>query len=124
MSQTVHLGYEVGTGEAVSIPVRHTAVVGQTQESGKTTTLEALIDRSALSAVAFLTKRGERSFAGARRIKPYFRDQADWQFVQSILESTLRQDQKFKQPWIYRCCEGSETLRDVQLRAAELETCT
>lgn len=42
MSEAIHLGYEVGTGAPVAVPLKHTAVTGQTQESGKTTTLEAL----------------------------------------------------------------------------------
>jgi hypothetical protein len=40
-------------------------VTGQTQEAGKTTTLEALISRRA-PRVAFVTKRGEGAFEGAR----------------------------------------------------------
>ena len=55
----VLLGYAVGTGEPVHIPIQHMVVTGQTQQSGKTTTLEALISRSGLSAVAFVTKRNE-----------------------------------------------------------------
>ena len=48
----IHLGYEIGTGKRVSIPLNHMAVIGQTQVSGKTTTLEALVDRSGLRAIA------------------------------------------------------------------------
>jgi hypothetical protein len=102
----IHLGYEVGTGKAVEIPLRHLAVTGQTQESGKTTTLEALIYRSKLRAVAFLTKRGESSFHRARRILPYFRQRSDWQFVRSILEATMRQGMKFQTSWIVKLCEA------------------
>lgn len=102
----IHLGYEVGTGKAVEIPLRHLAVTGQTQESGKTTTLEALISRSGLRAVAFLTKRGEASFHRARRISPYFRERTDWRFVQSILEATMRQGMKFQTSWIIKLCES------------------
>jgi len=102
----IHLGYEVGTGKAVEIPLRHLAVTGQTQESGKTTTLEALIYRSKLRAVAFLTKRGEASFHRARRILPYFRERCDWQFVRSILEATMRQGMKFQTSWIVKLCEA------------------
>ena len=54
MKGHVLLGYEVGTGNAVEIPLRHLAVTGQTQEAGKTTTLEALISRSGLRAVTFI----------------------------------------------------------------------
>jgi hypothetical protein len=120
-ARTVHLGFEVGSADPVEIPIRHMAVTGQTQESGKTTTLEALITRSGLPAIAFLTKRGEGSFSNARRVLPYFKERTDWQFVQSIIESVMRQDQKFKQPWIMRACEGARTLADVQRRAAKLE---
>lgn len=77
----IHLGFEVGTGQPIAVPLKHTVVSGQTQESGKTTTLEALISRSGLRAVAFVTKRGETSFVDAPRVPPYFRERADWQFV-------------------------------------------
>lgn len=111
---TVHLGFEVGSGKPVEIPLRHMVVTGQTQEAGKTTTLEALIHRAGLPAVAFVTKRGEQSFAGARRIQPYFRERADWQFVASVLEATMRERLKFERAWIIRASKGAKTLADVQ----------
>jgi len=86
----IALGYELVTGNLVEIPLRHTAVTGQTQESGKTTTLEALITRSGLRAVAFITKRGEKSFRLQTPIPPYFHEpQLDaetpmWRWVESI----------------------------------------
>lgn len=109
----IHLGYEVGTGKAVEIPLRHLAVTGQTQLSGKTTTLEALISRSGLRAVAFKTKRAEASFADVRTIPPYFRERADWQFVTSVLEAALRERVKFERGAIIRACKGTRTLADV-----------
>ncbi len=121
MSQKIHLGFEVGSGQPVAIPVRHMAVTGQTQESGKTTTLEALITRSGLPAIAFITKRGESGFRNSRRIKPYFRERADWQFVESIIESTMKEKKKFERAWIIRACEGAHTLADVQRRLPQLE---
>ena len=111
---TIHLGFEVGTGEPVGIPLKHLAVTGQTQESGKTTTLEALVSRAGLPALAFVTKRGETSFAGGRRIPPYFRDRADWQFVDQLLEAQLREKNKFLRPWIIKLCRDTRTLADVQ----------
>jgi hypothetical protein len=99
---SVLLGYEVGTGLPVEIPLKHMVVTGQTQESGKTTTLEALVARSGVKAVAFVTKRGEGSFANARTIGPYFREQADWQFVASILEASRGEKLKFERAWIIR----------------------
>ena len=41
----IFLGYEVGTGASVSIPIFHTLVTGQTRLSGKTTLLKALSKR-------------------------------------------------------------------------------
>jgi len=120
-ARTVHLGFEVGSADAVEIPIRHMAVTGQTQESGKTTALEALITRSGLPAIAFLTKRGEGSFTVARKVLPYFHDRADWRFVQSILESTMRERMKFERAWIVRACQGARTLADVQRKVVELQ---
>lgn len=108
------LGFEVGSGQPVTIPVRHMAVTGQTQEAGKTTALEALITRSELRAVTFVTKRGEGSFSTARRIDPYFREQADWQFVASILEASRGEKLKFERAWIIRASKGARTLADVR----------
>jgi len=114
----IHLGYEVGTGKAVEIPLLHTAVVGQTQLSGKTTTLEALISHrgatAGLRALTFVTKRGEGAFQNAREIQPYFRERADWQYVAAILEATLREKLKFERSWIMKVCKGARTLADVQ----------
>jgi len=121
MMRTVHLGFEVGSVAAVKVPIRHMAVTGQTQESGKTTALEALISRSGLTAIAFLTKRGESSFAGAVRVPAYFHERADWQFVESILESTMKQRMKFERAWIVKACKGAHTLADVQRNITELQ---
>lgn len=114
-ARTLLLGYEVGaSGASVEIPLKHMAITGQTQEAGKTTALEALISRSGLKAVTFITKRGEESFTGARRIEPYFREQADWQFVASILEASRGEKLKFERAWIIRASRGAKTLADVQ----------
>lgn len=113
MSKAVHLGFAVGTGAPVAIPIRHMVVTGQTQEAGKTTTLEALITRASVPAVAFVTKRGERSFNTGHRLQPYFRERADWQFVASVLEATLRERMKFERNWIIKASKGARTLADV-----------
>lgn len=114
MKADLLLGFEVGSGTEVRIPLKHMAITGQTQEAGKTTALEALITRSGLTAVTFITKRGESSFVGARRIDPYFREQADWQFVASILEASRSEKLKFERAWIIRASKGAKTLADVQ----------
>src|SRR5258707_1102648 len=120
MSKSLLLGYEIGTGSEVKIPLKHMAVTGQTQEAGKTTALEALISRSGLRAVTFITKRGESGFTKARRINPYFREQADWQFVASILEASRSEKLKFERAWIIRASKGADTLAEVQRNVRSL----
>ncbi len=114
------LGFKVGSGESVRIPLRHLCVTGQTQEAGKTTALEALIARSNKRAIAFVTKRGERSFESGRRIPPYFQERVDWEFVESILEAIMRQKMKFERAWIVRATKGAHSLADVRGNIAEL----
>jgi len=112
--RTIHLGYEIPTGIPIAIPVIHTAVTGMTQQSGKTTTLEAMVERSGVTALTFVTKRGEKSFTTGNRIAPYFRDRADWQFVTSIIDATLQEKNRFLRPWIMKICRTTKSLRDVQ----------
>lgn len=112
--KVIHLGFEVGTGEVVEIPKLNIAVTGMTQRSGKTTALEALVLRSGVRALTFVTKRGEKSFSDGRRVDPYFHDRADWQFVTSILDATLQEKNKFLRPWIMKICRTTKTLSDVQ----------
>lgn len=122
MSQMhIRLGFEVGTGAPVDIPLKHLAVTGQTQESGKTTTLEALIQRSGLRALAFRTKRGEGAFRTSATIPPYFRERADWQYVEAILESAMRQRMRFERAWIMRATKGAKTLAAVRANVHKLQ---
>lgn len=117
---TIHLGYELGTGKPIAIPLKHTMVSGITQEAGKTTTLEALITRSGLRALTFLTKRGEGAFGAGRTIAPYFREQADWRFVAAVLEASEGERLKFERAWIMRASKGARTLADVQRNVGRL----
>jgi hypothetical protein len=112
--QRVLLGFEIGTGDRVDIPLAHMVVTGLTQASGKTTTLKALISRTTdRRSVAFITKRAEGAFQDASLIAPYFREQSDWQFVESLLEATMRQRMKFERGWIMRVTRGAQTLEQV-----------
>ncbi len=117
---SIHLGFEIGTGASVNIPLKHMAVTGQTQESGKTTTLEALAARSQTKTIAFMTKRGERGFASGRQIMAFFEERADWEFIESILESAMHERMKFERAWIVRACKGAKTLADVQRNVQKL----
>jgi hypothetical protein len=111
--RTILLGYELETGRPVSIPVRHMAVTGITQESGKTTTLEALIGRSGLRAVTFITKRGESAFHSAQRIPPYFCAQWSWQYVESLLEAYLDEPCGKLRFYLMQACAEAKSLADV-----------
>lgn len=121
MTTHVHVGFEVHTGAPVEVPIGHMMVSGQTQAAGKTTALEAMVARSGLPAVAFVTKRHESSFrAKHHHIAPYFRERADWQTVSSILEATLRERMRFERAWVMRACKGAKTLADVQRNVRRL----
>jgi hypothetical protein len=111
--ETIHLGFEVGTGEPIGIPLRHLIITGQTRLSGKTTTLDAIVHRSGLRALTFLTKPGEDTFAGAHRIRPYFHDQGGWRFTASVLEATMGEKLKMERPEIIAASKGTKSLREV-----------
>lgn len=119
----VRLGYEVGSGHPVDLQIHHLVITGLTQLAGKTTTLEALIKRSGLRAIAFRTKRGEIGFDSGKRIRPFFRERSDWQYVQALLEATMRERMKFERSWIIKVTKGARDLQDVHRNVREeLET--
>jgi hypothetical protein len=120
--QMIHLGYDMPSGSPRSIPLGHLVISGMSQEAGKTSTLEALVTRSGLTAIAFVTKRGEGSFAAGHRIEPFFHERCDWEFIESILESTMKQRMKFERAWIVRACRGANSLADVRRNVTQLMT--
>lgn len=102
----IHLGFELNTGAPIEIPLGHLAITGQSQASGKTTTLEALTSRAGGKSVAFLTKPGESSFRVAKPLEPYFRDRVDWPLVASILEAAASEKLKFQRAEIIKLCQN------------------
>jgi hypothetical protein len=115
--QEVLVGFELGTGLPVRVPLAHTFVTGQTQLSGKTTTLRAIVVRSGRRALAFVTKRGEE-FEG-RRIRPYLPREGDkpihWRLVETILASALGQRaMKYERYWIVNAAKGARSLQQVR----------
>lgn len=120
---TIQLGFEVGTGKPVEIPLAHTFVTGQTQLSGKTTTLRAIVERSGQRALAFVTKRGE-SFDG-RRIRPYLPREGDrplhWRQVETLMAAAMGQrNMKWERGAIVTATKGASTLADVRANVARL----
>lgn len=120
MRKKILLGFEVGTGAEVSIAPSHLIVTGLSQLSGKTTTLEALISRSDMTAIAFKTKPGETGFSQGKIIPPFFVEKSDWQYVESLLEATLKERLKFERSWIIKACRGTTSLEQVQKNIKKL----
>lgn len=112
------LGFEVPTGKPVNMTNHHTVITGMTQHSGKTTGLEAMVERSKVKAIAFITKRGESGFRKEKYIPAYFKEQKlgnliDWQYVSAILEATMGEKMKFERYWIIKVCKGAHSLQEV-----------
>lgn len=119
MAEKIRLGYEIGTGEEVEIEPAHLIVTGLTQQAGKTTTLESLITRSGKRAIVFRTKIGEKSFIQGTVIPPFFRDRSDWQFVQGLVEATIKEKlRSFERAKIIQICKqaGNNSLIDFKKR--------
>jgi hypothetical protein len=119
----VLVGYQVPSGEPFYLNrLHHIMITGITQWAGKTTALEALVKRSGLRAVAFVTKPEEQTFDG-RPLPLYFRERADWQYVESLISATLREDQRFNRSFIIKASRGCRTLREVweNIRRAKAE---
>jgi hypothetical protein len=117
LTEQVQLGFTVPKGEPYYIPLAHTIITGMT-EYGKTKTQEAIIsrlpytvspDHHVYKALVFLTKRGEKAYTSARHyMKPFYRERFDWEYVRSLLESTMRERLKFETPWIIKICKLAE----------------
>lgn len=121
MKDKLLLGYEIGTAKEVNIFPSHLIVTGLTQLSGKTTTLEALIKRSGLRAIAFKTKIGETGFSEGYVIRPFFVEQSDWQYVESLLEATMKERLKFERSWIIKASKGTRSLQQVYENCKNLQ---
>ncbi len=120
--KNIKLGYEIGTGEEMFIEPSHLIVTGLTQQSGKTTTLEALIHRSKKRAIVFKTKIGEKSFLQGTIIPPYFVDRSDWQFIQGLVEATIKEKLRtFERAKIIQICKktGGNSLIDFKKKVDE-----
>ena len=118
----IKLGYEIGTGKEVDIKMSHLIVTGLTQEAGKTTTLESLIKRSKKRAIVFRTKIGEKSFLEGTKIPPYFKDRSDWQFIQGLVEATIKEKLRtFERAKIIQICKqtGGNSLLEFKKRVDE-----
>lgn len=116
-TEKIKLGYETPSGKEVYIDLSHLIVTGITQLSGKTTTLEALINRSQpllLKAIVFKTKRGEKSFSTGHQITPFFKNRSDYEFVRSLIESYSRERLSIEKGSLMDLCKGTSRLEDIK----------
>lgn len=112
----IPLGFLVGSGTPVHIPLGHMMIVGQTSRAGKTTALEAAAVRSRSKCIAFLTKRGEGSFRFAHELQPYYEDHIDWRTVRSLCEAlTEERWDKFQRQCLRSVCRAGQSGRGKML---------
>lgn len=91
LKSKIKIGYEIGTGKEISIYPSHLMVTGLSQKAGKTTALESFIKSSNSKAIVFRTKIGEKSFLDGTIIPPYFKEKSDWQYIESLIEATMKE---------------------------------
>jgi len=117
----IHLGFEVKTGKPVEMKLHHLVITGMTGESGKTTTLEALLTRGKLTGLVFRTKRGELGFDSGYEIPPFFSEEGltQWRALEGLLSATL-QEKVNREPGVrgalIRLSSGTTSLDEVYRR--------
>lgn len=122
MKKQILLGYEIKTGKEVYIEPSHLIVTGLTKKAGKTTTLESMIKRSGRRAIVFRTKIGEKSFLSGTMIPPYFKDKSDWQFIEGLVEATIKEKMRsWERAKIIQLCKqtGGNSLLDFKKKVDE-----
>src|SRR5439155_528159 len=87
--------------------------------SGKSTTLEALMQRSGRQAIVFKTKPGEKSFANGTEVFPFFRDRSDYEFVKSLIEAYAKEKLFLEKGTLMQLCKGAISLVDIKARVDE-----
>lgn len=115
-SKDILVGFECGTGDEVRIRPAHLFISGLTQKSGKTTTLEALVQRSGLSIISFITKPDEKCFDTGAHHKPFFQEKAEWKVVEKLFEAQLGEKMKDVRPKLIELCKREATLIAVKER--------
>lgn len=133
--QAIEDGRELNfeAGDSVDFRCSHCVVTGLTQEAGKTTALEKMsaeaidIDKK---VVAFLTKKDEGGFqhVDGTEIRPFFKDEVDWEYVVQILETAMNRSMDFEESWIINAVDAekypflnrAETLEEVHNNISEL----
>lgn len=97
------------TGNPVDTDPVHLGVTGITREAGKTTLMEGMAKRSGRTTLVLRTKLGEgdNTFQDAHPLPLFFKSNTDWQYVESLLAATTREDQRFNRAFIRYVCRNT-----------------
>lgn len=108
------VGYECGTGSPVNIKPAHLFISGLTQKAGKTTTLEALVLRSGLKTISFITKPNEKCFDTGECHLPFFQEKAEWRVIEKLFEAQLGEKMKDIRAKLIELCKHEKTLGSIK----------
>jgi hypothetical protein len=102
-----HIAEGEHRGERFCIPRGHTVFTGMSHISGKTTAEEAVFSRlpdtdPPYRVLVFLTKRGEKTFQDSHNVKPYFKINFGWEYLESLMASAMKEKLKFERAWIIK----------------------
>lgn len=125
MTDTISLGYRVMDGTPVSIPIFHTAITGQTQYSGKTTTIKKMAteaSKKGYKVLIFDTKEQEEDYDDFGDAVPVvMRQQLDSFALLGLLESIFKHRLSIYYGTLSRLCERAKDFDDVIRNATKLE---
>lgn len=115
LSDVIKVGYSIPDAEHVTMEHHNLAIFGLTQQSGKTTSLEAFTSRSRsdMRFLIFRTGRGDLKFDGAHSLEYYFRERVDWRFIEGLIGAFLQEKTKTYRAQVMAACHGAYTLRGV-----------
>jgi len=121
------LGFEVGNGKEVYVPPFHTCIVGQTQFSGKTTTIKAMIERVielGYKVLVFDTKSTEEEYSEYPSVPLCFKETRDPLVLIGLLESIFRRKITPYYATLGRLTDRAKNFQDIIRNAQELEVKT
>ncbi len=118
----IKIGYEIDEGNEVKIRLAHTVITGLTNESGKTTAIMGLIERSGLKAIIIKTKIGEKAITQGSLIPPFYKEDFDWEYASELLESSRKEKLKFERSWIIKYSRTANNLLEFKRNIDEALT--
>lgn len=123
MMAEIHLG--ISNGDRVSIPLFHTLIAGQTQLSGKTTTIKALAPEASevedVSVLIFDTKPTGQEYPEYPQIPVCYQHTTDSLVLMGLLESIFRRRLTPYYSTLNRLTDNAQTLEDMRSNAVKME---